>query len=108
VLLRLEQAVSTLAHALQGRLGAALAPQTAEPLNLEAFRTLTARLAQLLLEGDPAAVELAASQEALLGRALGATAESFKDSLRRFDFDNGLVLLEDALHRHGITGSSAP
>jgi len=107
-LLRLEDAVSTLQQALQGRLEPQPAGPAAEPLNVVAFQALAGRLADLLEDGDPAAVELAASQDALIGRALGATAESFKDSLRRFDFDHALTLLEDALHRHGITGSPAP
>ena len=105
---RLADAVSILQQALQGRLGPVHTRPAADPLDVPAFQALAARLADLLKEGDPAAVELAASQEALMGRALGATAESFKDSLRRFDFDDALALLDDALHRHGITGSSAP
>ena len=105
---RLSDAVSILQQALQGRLGPVHTGPTAEPLNVAAFQTLAARLADLLQDGDPAAVELAAAQEALMGRALGATAESFKDSLRRFDFDDALALLDDARHRHAITGSSAP
>ena len=105
---RLSDAVSTLQQALRGRLGPSPAGPTAGPLDVAAFQALAARLADRVQDGDPAAVELAAAQEALMGRALGATAESFKDSLRRFDFDDALALLDDALHRHGINGLSAP
>jgi hypothetical protein len=44
----------------------------------------------------------------LLSRGLMAAAESFKDSLRRFDFDEALVLLQRALQRLGGPGSSTP
>jgi len=37
-----------------------------------------------------------------------AAAESFKDSLRRFDFDEALALLQRALQRLGGPGSSTP
>ena len=62
----------------------------------------------MLQDGDPAAVELSAANDALLSRGLMATAESFKESLRRFDFDEALVLLQRALQRLGGPGSSTP
>jgi hypothetical protein len=52
-------------------------------------------------DGDPAAQDLSAAQEALLRQALGPTGEAFMDSLRRFDFDEALTHLQDVLQRHG-------
>jgi len=105
---RLEDAVSSLERDLQGRLSPSLAAPALEPLDIPAFQTLAQRLVNLLEDGDPAAVELSAANDALLSRGLMAAAESFKDSLRRFDFDEALALLQRALQRLGGPGSSTP
>jgi two-component system sensor histidine kinase/response regulator len=105
---RLTEAVASLEQALQGRLGGVPSARVLEPLDAPAFLALARRLEALLQDGDPAAVELASAQEPLLDRGLMATAESFKDSLRRFDFDEALVLLQRALQRLGGPGSSTP
>jgi PAS domain S-box-containing protein len=105
---RLEEAVSSLDRDLQSRLSPSLAAPALETLDVPAFQALAQRLVNLLQDGDPAAVELSAANDALLSRGLMATAESFKDSLRRFDFDEALVLLQQALQRLGGPGSSTP
>jgi two-component system sensor histidine kinase/response regulator len=105
---RLEEAVSSLDRDLQSRLSPSLAAPALETLDVPAFQALAQRLVNLLQDGDPAAVELSAANDGLLSRGLMATAESFKDSLRRFDFDEALVLLQQALQRLGGPGSSTP
>jgi len=105
---RLEEAVSSLERDLQDQLSPSLAAPALQPLDVPAFQALARRLVNLLQDGDPAAVELSAANDALLSRGLMATAESFKDSLRRFDFDEALVLLQRALQRLGGPGSSTP
>jgi hypothetical protein len=105
---RLEEAVSSLDRDLQSRLSPSLAAPALETLDVPAFQALAQRLVNLLQDGDPAAVELSAANDALLSRGLMATAESFKDSLRRFDFDEALALLRRALQRLGGPGSSTP
>jgi two-component system sensor histidine kinase/response regulator len=72
-------------------------PMAVDAADLGSWPAVGARLAQLLQDGDPDVIEWAAAQEPLLRQALGTAAtEAFKDSLRRFDFDEALGLLQDA------------
>jgi two-component system sensor histidine kinase/response regulator len=64
--------------------------------DLDSWPAVDARLAQLLQDGDPDVIDWVAAQEPLIRQALGTAAtEAFKDSLRRFDFDEALGLLQD-------------
>jgi len=103
---RLVEAVSSLEWALRVRLNTGPVTRTSEPLDAPAFLSLARRLVNLLREGDAAAVELAAAHEPLLAGGLLAAAEPFTDSLRRFDFDHALVLLQQALQRSGEPGAT--
>jgi PAS domain S-box-containing protein len=72
-------------------------PMAVDAADLGSWPAVGARLAQLLQDGDPDVIEWVAAQEPLIRQALGTAAtEAFKDSLRRFDFDEALGLLQDA------------
>jgi PAS domain S-box-containing protein len=71
-------------------------PVSDQAADLGSWPAVAARLRQLLKEGDPDVIDWAAAQEPLVRQVLGgAVAEAFKDSLRRFDFDEALGLLQD-------------
>jgi len=94
-------AVSALVRELSPRLEMP-APESVVPtLDLRALAALGHDLARLMRDGDPAAQDLSAAQEALLRQAMGPAGEAFMDSLRRFDFDEALTHLQDVLQRHG-------
>jgi two-component system sensor histidine kinase/response regulator len=72
-------------------------PVAADATDLGSWRAVGARLTQLLQDGDTDVIEWVTAQEPLVRKALGPSAtEAFKDSLRRFDFDEALRLLQDA------------
>jgi two-component system, sensor histidine kinase and response regulator len=96
-------AVSELVRELSPRLETAAPDGLSPALDLQALTALGHDLAQLMHDGDPAAQDLSAAQEALLRQAFGRAAEAFMDSLRRFDFDEAQTQLQDLLQRYGCT-----
>jgi two-component system sensor histidine kinase/response regulator len=104
----LEAAVAGLERALAERLAQPAQDHAAGPLDLPALKALGQRLTALLQDGDPVALELAADQESLLWRAFGPAGEAFRESLRRFDFDQALAQLQEVLQRHGCTPPGRP
>ena len=97
----LSAAVARLVQALGERLQQPSRPPALAALDKPALADLGARLKRLMQDGDPAALEVAAAQEPLLWQAFGPAAEAFRNSMRRFDFDEALSQLQDMLEHHG-------
>ncbi|MCE2690445.1 MAG: response regulator [Rubrivivax sp.] len=75
--------------------------------DLGSWPVVAARLRQLLQEGDPEVIEWVAAQEPLVRQALGpAATNALKGSLQRFDFDEALRLLQDAVRQPRRDASS--
>ena len=94
-------AVSALVRELSPRLETPAPDGVVPTLDLRALAALGHDLARLMRDGDPAAQDLSAAQQALLRQAMGPAGAAFMDSLRRFDFDEALTHLQDVLQRHG-------
>ena len=68
---------------------------------------MAGRLQQLLQEGDPEVIDWVSAQEPLVRQVLGpAATNALKGSLQRFDFDEALRLLQDAVRQSSRDAST--
>jgi len=75
-------------------------PARGPAAELGSWQAVAGRLQQLLQEGDPEVIDWVAAQEPLVRQVLGPVAtDALKGSLQRFDFDEALRLLQDAVRQ---------
>ena len=82
-------------------------PTRGPAADLGSWQAVAGRLQQLLQEGDPEVIDWVAAQEPLVRQVLGpAATDALKGSLQRFDFDEALRLLQDAVRQPSRDASS--
>jgi CheY-like chemotaxis protein len=82
-------------------------PARGPAADLGSWQAVAGRLQQLLQEGDPEVIDWVSAQEPLVRQVLGPAAmNALKGSLQRFDFDEALRLLQDAVRQPRRDASS--